>query len=224
MDPDQVRDQVVAAMNGLESYRVEFDLRTLDQTTIEYRKPNSYRSLVIADDNQTGERTLGELLYVGNMLYARKCDPDGSNCGDWDSTERGDIVVGAGSPSYFPQWPFVALEMATGFDMLQDSGNMVVLSGSVNHVRAAIENATRLSPDTSLAEQLEAQEPGLAFAEEHPSLLSVWIDPNNFLIERVKLTLVPQNEDGSAAPEKQPKQEFDLFYSKFNDVTIEAPE
>lgn len=187
-DPNQVRDQVVAAMNGLESYRVEFDLRTLEQTTIEYKKPNSYRSLVIADDNQTGERTLGELLYVGDMLYARKCDPDGSNCSDWDSTERGDIVVGAGSPSYFPQWPIVALEMAIGFEVLQDSGSTVVLGGTVNHLRAVIENAVRLSPGTSLAEQLESQEPGLTFAEENPSRLDVWIDPDNLLIERVKLT------------------------------------
>ena len=47
-DAKALRDQVVAAMNGLESYRVNMDLGAGEPIVIEYKKPNSYRSQVIA--------------------------------------------------------------------------------------------------------------------------------------------------------------------------------
>ena len=91
-------------------------------------------------DNQTGLRTIGELLYVGDTIYAHKCDPDGTNCTAWDRTKRGDVIVGAASPSYFPQWPIVALEVADGVSVSEGSS----IRGTINHIRAVFENSRRL--------------------------------------------------------------------------------
>jgi hypothetical protein len=252
-DADVLRDQAVAAMNALDSYSVEMDLGQGEPFVIEYKSPNSYRTKLVANDDQTGKRTLGEVLYVADTIYARKCDPDGSSCGDWDTTTRGDVIVGAASPSYFPQWPVVALEMA---DDVSISGDTI--SGSVNHIRAVFENNKRLLPpgagsgekctagsapvregvtatpaptiegksschQMSEAEALEGQEPGLSFYDEHPARLEVEVDPQTHRVASVKVTIIVENDDASS-PQSVTTRSFTFTYSKYNAVTIEAPQ
>ena len=244
-EADAVRDQVVEAMNGSESYRVQMDIGA--SFVIEYKRPNSYRTLVVRDDNETGESTLGEQLYVGDTIYARKCDPDGTNCGEWDTTARGDVIVGAASPSYFPQWPMVALDMAD--DITASDG---VLRGSANHIRAVFENSGQLHEasgktptfsrecssasapgggseeqncrNLTLAEELEIQEPDTSFYDEHPARIEIEFDPETHLIGRFSVTIIEENEDADIGEHVVEPRTFTFTYSNFNAVTIEAQE
>ncbi len=252
LDAASLREDVVAAMNDLDSYSVEMNLGEGEPMVIEYKKPNSYRSLVIANDNQTGERTLGELLYVGDTIYARKCNPDGAECKAWDQTDRGDVIVGAASPSYFPQWPIVALEMADNV-----SASDASIRGTVNHIRAVFENSRRLSSGRSQGEEcsvgsppvsgedgaattrlptstsrpdcrelsdegeLNNQEQDLSFYDDNPATIEAEIDPESHRLTRFKMTFVVPGDDGEPTGEERT---ITFTYSKFNDVTIEAPE
>jgi hypothetical protein len=135
-DADALRDQVVRSMAGVNSYHAVF--ATGDFTfEMDFQKPNSYHSAVVADDDQTGKSTRGETIELGDTAYARKCKPDGSQCEEWDSAPRKEGRVGYGS--YDPQWPVVALEIADGVSF---SGG--VLRGFVNQIRAILENDKRL--------------------------------------------------------------------------------
>lgn len=215
------RDLTIAAMDQAQSYSVEMDVGEGEPIVIEFVKPNSYRTKVIAIDNQTGERTLGEQLYVGDTIYARKCEPDGANCGDWDTTERGDIIVGAASPSYFPQWPIVALEMA---DKVSLSGG--ALRGAVNHIRAVYQNSRRLveANGGTYTDDVNEEEPDLSFYDEHPATLDVAIDSQTDLIERVAITIIAENEDADVGEQVVEPRTFVFLYTNYNDVTIEAPQ
>jgi hypothetical protein len=247
-------------MNRLESYRTEMDLGAGDPIVIEYKKPNSYRSLVIANDNQTGLRTLGELLYVGDTIYAHKCNADGTDCKAWDRTPRGEVIVGAASPSYFPQWPIVALEMAHDVSASTETGRVLV-RGSVNHIRAVFENSRRLAKtagitptygqecsaastpverttppddpstpgsssaqncrDLTYEESLASQEPGLSFYDNNPATIEAEIDPVTHLLTRFKMTFAVPGDNGELTGEERT---LTFTYSKFNGVTIEAPQ
>lgn len=254
-DADALRDQVVAAMTGVNSYHAVFATGDFEFET-DFQKPNSYRSAVVAKDDQTGKLTRGETIELGDTAYARKCRPDGSQCEAWDSAPRKEGRVGYGS--YDPQWPLVALEMA---DDVSFSGG--VLRGFVNQVRAVIENTRRLgeaagvtpsygcsssSAETPVAigngasvstpassskdedchdltyeEGLENQEPELSFLDEHPSRIEVEFDPDTHLIDRFTITIEEDENAGLTQPNVK-THTVAFTYSKYNDVTIEAPE
>lgn len=216
-EADALRDQIVAAMDGVTSYRADIELGR--EFVIEYGEPDRYRTLVVANDNQTGEPTLGEQLYVGDTIYARKCAPDGSACGTWDTTDRGDVVVGAASPSYYPHWPIVAVELAD--DVSISDG---VLRGTVNHIRAVVESADRLTPGSTLEQDLADQEPGTSFYDEHPARIEVEYDPETYVVERFAITIIEENEDAELGDQVVEPKTFTFAYSNFDEITIEAPE
>ena len=237
---DTLRDQVVTAMNDLDSYYAVFATGAYTFET-DFQKPNSYRSAVVANDDQTGKSTRGETIELGDTVYARKCRPDGSQCEAWDSAPRKEGRVGYGS--YDPGWPIVALETA---DDVSFSGG--VLRGFVNQIRAVIENTRRLGEAAGVApsygcssssaetppqddcreltydEALEGQEPGLSFLDEHPSRIEVEFDPDTHFIDRFTITIIEEDEDAGLTQPNVKTHTVTFTYSKYNDVTIEAPE
>ena len=139
---------------------------------IEFAAPYSYRILVFLaggeitceasiapDDLRRGQTcrevptsatqaTLAEAVYVGDTIYGRQCKEIDLECEPWEKQPRGQIVIAALSPTFFPQWPLLAMEMAGELELLgQDEVDGVALThfrGSVNHIRAILENQRRV--------------------------------------------------------------------------------
>ena len=139
---------------------------------IEFAVPDSYRILVFLaggeitceasiapDDLSRGQTcreaptsatqaTLAEAVYVGDTIYGRQCKDIDLECEPWEKQPRGQIVIAALSPTFFPQWPLVAMEMAGELELVgQDEVDGVALThfrGSVNHIRAILENQRRV--------------------------------------------------------------------------------
>ena len=92
--------------------------------------------------------TLLETVYVGDTLYARQCEDIETACGPWQEQARGPLVMAGPSGALAPAWPLVAMEMAGELQFVgQDKVDGVALThvrGSVNHLRAILENQRRV--------------------------------------------------------------------------------
>jgi len=253
---DGLRDQALAAMADVSSYRTELELAEGAPLIWEYAKPSSYRTYVAAKDAETGKQvSFGEELYVGDSIYARNCDDVETNCQEWKSSPRGKTVISAPSPAYYPQWPLVALEMAKDMTASAKGGDFRLV-GTVNPTRAVLESTKRIldqegrsdfgrectssatamqvqdgepSPtpasitpqetcrDTTYSDLLAQEADDIAFFDEHPATIKASVDKDTHLVSRIEITL-PSREAGQA------DALFVMTYSKFNGVTIEAPE
>ena len=241
---------------------------------IEYEAPDSYRVLLFAAEGEREERcesyvlpdgsgsgrtcyeiltsitsqTVAETIVVGDTIYGRRCKDIDKECDRWQEQPRGPIVIPALSYSFLPQWPLVALEMAAQLELAgQDTVDgvpLIHLQGSVNHLRAVLENERRVltaagttsfgetctvevsSPgeppgertcrELTFEESLEGQEPQLSFYDENLSTIDIWLSPDDLLVHRIAITIPPH---------ELPDQEtaFTIEYSLFNQVEIEAP-
>jgi len=164
--PEQLAEDVLAAMADVGSYRSEFSIEGEDAVwTYEYAAPDSYRVLIAVVEEsdssecyvlpdgatagpcegnaESGERSVYESIYVDEHVYTRKCDDIEGGCGDWETNERPPVVIPGPSPSFLPGWPLVAIEMAQ-FESLGSENDAIVMRGSVNHLRAVFENQRRV--------------------------------------------------------------------------------
>jgi hypothetical protein len=243
---------------------------------VEYDAPDSYRFLLFGAEGETEEicesytlpggsgfgqtcrevftkitgRTVSETVLVGDTIYGRQCEDIDRECDPWQEQPRGPIAVAGPSPSFFPQWPQVALELAGDFEDLGmeeiDGVRLLHVRGSVNHLRAIFENQRRVltaagitsfggecTAEASLPEEppgeqtcreltfeesLERQEPQLSFYDEHPAIIDLWVDPEDYLVRRIAIEASPPPGE----PESQ-DMSFVVDYSQFNQVKIEAP-
>lgn len=253
----------------LEEYRWE----------VEYDAPDSYRFLLFMAEGETEERCesfispdgrssgqtcyevftnitgrgVSETVLVGDTIYARPCEEvEGEEkCGPWQKRPRGPIAAAGPSPSFFPQWPQVALELAGDFEALGieeiDDVRLLHVRGSVNHLRAIFENQRRVLTTAGITSfggecTTEAQLPGepsgeeicreLTFEEsleqQEPQLS--FYDEHPAIID---LWVYPEDYlvrriaiEASPPPGEPDSQEisFVVDYSQFNQVEIEAPE
>ena len=90
---------------------------------------------------------LAEWIYVGDTLYIRQCEDIETACGPWREQPRGPYVIAGPSASLTPGWPLVALELAGELELVGqeeiDGVALIHIRGSVNHLRAILENARR---------------------------------------------------------------------------------
>ncbi len=183
-------------------------------------------------------RMVSEGLAVGDNLYGRQCDDTGRNCGEWRERAR-EIILPVPSPSYLPQWPIVALEMAHGLQVVGEedlTGETVIhLQARVNIMRSILENQRRIFDtagisafgqectaqtggqkecrETGFDELLDQHEPRLSYSDTNPSTVDVWIGTQDSFIRRIVFTAPPVDTTATLT--------FD--YSDFNSVEIEAP-
>ena len=251
------------------------DVRGEGGWEIEFEAPDSYRVFIFGAEGESERRcesyprpdgrgteqtcydvlisiseyTVYETVLVGDTMYGRQCNETEGVCDPWQEEPRGPFVIAGPSPTYLPQWPLVALELAEDLELVgEDSADgvtLVHLRGSLNHLRAILENQRRVltaAGITSFGEQctaratlpgeppedevcheltfeesLEQQEPDLSFYDEHPGTIDIWLSADDFLVHRIMLGVTP-DEPGAL------EGSFTIDYSQFNQIEIEAPQ
>jgi hypothetical protein len=152
-------EEALAAMDGLNSYRLEmgFAPGEAPPIVIEFVAPDSYRSqwtAVRATNGSESPEGVFDIILVGDKAYARQCEALRQDCEDWQEGPRPAVPIAGPSPSFLPQWPLVAMEMAQGVQDLGgeriDGNSLVHLRGSVNHIRAVMENERRIFAATGI--------------------------------------------------------------------------
>ena len=150
------------------------DVREKAGWEIEFEAPDSYRMLLFGAEGESERRcesyllpdasgsgetcydvlisiseyTVAETVVVGDTMYGRRCNETDGVCDPWREQPRGPFVIAGPSPSFLPQWPLVAIELAEDFELVgredRDGVTLVHFQGSVNHLRAILENQRRV--------------------------------------------------------------------------------
>ena len=250
------------------------DLREEVRWEAEFASPNDYRFLLFSAEGETEEvcesyslpggghgrtcrevltnitsRSVFETVFVGDKAYARQCQDVGKQCDPWQERPRPELPIAGPSPTYFPQWPLVALEMAQPIKIVGeeeiDNATLIHLHGSVNHLRAIFENERLVLTGagiTSFGEECtaEASFPGeppgeptcreLTFEEsleqQEPQLSFYDENPATIDVWLSSDDLLVHHIALTIPPHEFPFDEegtFTIEYSLFNQVKIEAP-
>jgi hypothetical protein len=165
------------------------DIRDEFRWEVEFAAPDSYRFLLFGAEGESREicesytppeggtgqtcrevltkitsRTVFESILVGDKAYSRQCEALDQNCDDWQEGPRPAVAIAGPSPSFLPQWPLVAMEMAWDLQTLgaedMDGDSLLHLRGSVNQIRAVMENERRVftaTGVTSFGEECEQE-------------------------------------------------------------------
>jgi hypothetical protein len=278
--PQVLWDRAGTAMAALDSYHVAFLFPAGPEEVrweAEFAAPDSYRFQLFTAEGETRQecasppdggvfvygtpcreiftsitaQAVAETVLVGDRAYVRQCQDVEEQCEPWLDGPRPQVPIAGPSPTYLPQWPLVALEMAQPVEVVGgeeiDGVTLVHLHGSVNHLRAIMENERRALTaagitsfgeectveaslpgeppgaescrELTFEESLERQEPDLSFYDETPAVIDLWVSPDNFLVHRIAL--------GAAPPPDEPGGEqlpLIVDYSRFNQIQIEAPQ
>ena len=285
LDAEALLAQSSIEMNALDSYHVRFsvpahpeDVREEHRWEFDFVQPDDFRYLLyhaegvqkeVCETHGQGrtctfiltsitERSRYEVLYVSEFSYWRQCDGKGDNCDDWEREARPELPMIGPSPTSWPQWPIVALEMIDQpepVEIERMSGvETVRIRGTLNMIRAVFENQRRVLEalgitafgtecgvydvqmntegsfpstqpgptatcrDVSFEETLAEHDDSIAFQDENPATIDVWISPEDGRLHR--LTIAGPVED-SGEPSII---EFTIDYSEFNSVSLTAPE
>lgn len=202
-DPQVFWTQANAAMADLDSYHVAFVFPLGPEEVrweAEFASPNDYRFLLFSAEGETEEvcesynppsggqgqtcrdvltnvtsRSVFETIMAGDKAYSRQCEDVGEQCEPWQEGPRPQIPIAGPSPTYLPEWPLVALEMAQPVEVVGgeeiDDVTFIHLHGTVNNLRAILENQRRVltaAGITSFGEECfeEASLPGAPPGEE----------------------------------------------------------
>jgi hypothetical protein len=150
--PDLAR-RALEAMDNLTSFHTDMDFRPAEigPLLVEFARPYSFRVQGKFSEQSGGGETVErviESLFIGARSFHRECDKAGEGCAEWQEGQLDPALPAGPSPLYLPQWPFAALGVAEG---LKTAGReelngepMIKLTGTVNHIRAVLENQRRL--------------------------------------------------------------------------------
>ena len=253
-DPQELADRALAAMADLDSYRAELDFGSSEAGPLltEFARPQSYRLQggfkKQSEGGEPVDRVI-ESIYIDNGSYHRECDKADVGCGEWQLGPADTPAPAGPSPLYLPQWPLAGLDLADDLKLAGreelDGEPMLKLTGTVNHIRAVMENIRRLyaeagvtafgqdcqdTPDggqtcrdLTFDEALQQQEPALTFYDGHPGTLEVWLSAEGYRVHRVHVTVPPFNDPSQGGDPSSVETSVIFSYSKFNDVTIKAP-
>ena len=101
-------------------------------------------------------RSVVEQIIVGDNAYRRRCeeaiDPDARDADrefdPWDERPRPPIAAPGSGGLYFPQWPFVAIELAEDIELVlkeeRDDADLLHLRGFIQFERTLMENERRV--------------------------------------------------------------------------------
>lgn len=193
------------------------------------------------------ERTVAESVLVGDGAFGRRCDGVDQGCGSWEQKPRMGAAEFGLSPMLTAGWPAVVLEMIAvdAGTQLVDGDQLVRVSGSVNLLRAIFENQRRLSEaagitslgssctvtfsptpgggsgeeechEITFEEMLEGED-DVAFEDENPSEVVVWVSVADLLPRRMEITQAPRPGDANEGA-------LVIEFGDYGEVTIEAPE
>ena len=254
-DPQELADRALAAMADLDSYRAELDFGSSEAGPLlaEFVRPQSYRLQGGFKQQQTGtgepvDRVI-ESIYIDDGSYHRECEKVDVGCGEWEGGEAYTPAPSGPSPLYLPQWPLAGLDLADDLKLAGredlDGQSMLKLTGTVNHIRAVMENIRSLYAEAGVTafgqdcqdtpdggqtcrdltydEALQQQEPALTFYDSHPGTLEVWLSAEDYRVRRVQLTVPPFDDPSQGGDPSSVETSVTFSYSKFNDVTIKAP-
>ena len=251
------------------------DVREKAGWEIEFEAPDSYRMLLfgaegeserrcesylLPDASGTGETcydvlisiseyTVAETVVVGDTMYGRQCNETDGVCDPWREQPRGPFVIAGPSPSFLPQWPLVALELAEDLELVGednvDGVTLVHLQGSGNHLRAILENERRVLTAAGITSfgtecRAEAALPGESQGDEVCRELTF---EESLERQEPQLSLYDENPGAidiwlspddflvhrivlGIPPDEPGAQEgsFTVEYSQFNQIEIEAPQ
>jgi hypothetical protein len=246
-DPQNIVREALAAMESLRSYRLEMVFAGAEEqpVVIEFEAPDDYHFLLYAMRATEGVEELEgvyEAIITGDKAYNRQCKDIDQECESWQQRPRPPVAIAGPAPTFLPDWPLVALEMAQDLQIIGteeiDGLATTHLRGTVNHIRAVLENERRVFTaagitsfgkecehpvggeevcrELTFEENLAQQEPTLSFYDENPSTIDAWVSEDG-PVRRIALR-VPPHEAG----DEETAAAFE--YSRFNDVEIEPPE
>ncbi|OGO52832.1 MAG: hypothetical protein A2148_06390 [Chloroflexi bacterium RBG_16_68_14] len=278
--PEGLWEQARAAMAALDSYAVSFTFPYGPEEIgwdAEVAAPDSYHFLLVTAEGETKEecaapveegvfvygtpcrevfteiteRSVLETILVGDKAYSRQCEDQGTGCGQWQQRPRPQLPIAGPSPTYAPQWPLVAVELAEPVEVVgreEIGGTSVVhLHGRVNHLRAIFENERRVLTAAGISSfgrecTAEASAPGeppgeevcrdLTFEEsleqQEPDLS--FYDKNPAVID---IWVSPDDlfirriAIGAPPPPEEPESgqvALIIEYSRFNQVQVSPPQ
>ena len=232
--PDSIVDKAVANMHSLSSFQYEMQfLPDSAAFIVEFAFPDSYRFILLGNSSPvptTPATGVIEVILAGDRSYGRQCEEIGTGCSPWEEEDRPDLPIFGPSATFSPGWDLLALEIAEGFVSLGteeiDGNSLLHLGGSVNHIRAILQNLHRIScpnaeqetdtcDEPMFQEELGRNEPTLGFFDRNPTTIDLWVSEDR-LVQRIEFKVPPPEPD-----EEQAIVTFD--YSHFNDVVIEPP-
>ena len=152
-DQPDLAQRALEAMDNLDSFRADMDFRpaAIGPLLVEFARPFSYRVQGKFSEQSGGgepvERVI-ESLFIGARSYHRECDKAEVGCAEWQEGQQDTALPPGPSPLYLPQWPLAGLDLAAGLKMAGreelNGEEMIKLTGTVNHIRAVLENQRRL--------------------------------------------------------------------------------
>lgn len=249
-----VRDLAVEAMADLDSYQADLSIDGLPVLTIQFEAPDGYKTVFRGGEylnTEEDDPEVIEAVYVHDRVFFRECAAVGEDCGPWEERHVDGPVVSPGSPAYDPQWPAIALELASELS-LDRKGGEFDLRGSANLLRVVLEGQRRAAEAAGVT----------SFGRECTSSPVLVVDgtpqytgptPTDTCRDTTYEDLLEQEADDLAAGDANPAtiaaridQETNLIqrfetvsppqenddkeltivwtYSLFNEVTVEAPE
>jgi hypothetical protein len=253
IDPGDAIQRALVAMEELTSYRQEFTFRPSGEPVTllaDYADPGDYHERLL----ETGDITeTFEVILVGESTYAKYCDDYPDDCEEWEESAGRPVIPGAGGfTTVGPETlGLVALEQVVSPRAIkadQIEGEAVLhLRGSLNIARTVYENQRRaLRPgerfsetcrssgstggtpsqtvceDLTIEEYYEREAGGTDFEDVPPTTIDIWISTQDSLVRRV---VIAKGVLLAGTEEIPPTDRyFEVTYSRFNEVSVEAPE
>jgi hypothetical protein len=251
-DAARIIEESVTAMEALDSYRQHFTFRPEGRTAtflVDYADPKDWYERYPA--SESGEAF--EIILLGDKGFGRSCEDYPDTCEPWSGPDErgpGDKVPGAGG--FTTTAPEIlglsALESVRDAAILgSDDDSLIHIEGSVKLAKLILDNQLRAYGDVeeyeehcessgrlsdgsrptatctylSFEEYLEKEHADTDFESEPDSPLHVWIARADFRVHRLVIGL-PGGQLGQEPDENE--RYFEVSYSDFNEVTIEAPE
>jgi len=250
-DSTDAIERSLAAMEGLTSYRQEFTFRPSGEPVTlltDYADPGDYHERLLATGNITDTF---EVILLSDSTYSRSCNDYPDDCEEWEESAGRPVIPGAGGfTTVGPETlGLVALEQtesprAVKTDEIEGEA-LLHLRGSLNigrtiyeNQRAALRPGERFSEtcrssggtgetsqtvceDLTIEEYYEREAGGTDFEDTPATTIDIWISAQDYLVRRVVIArgaLISGTEEISAED-----RYFEVTYSHFNEVSVEAP-
>jgi hypothetical protein len=227
-DATAVIEQALHNMEALNSYEQEFAFWPNGYRVpfvVEYQDPADYHEYMLERDEA---RDTEELILLGDQSFGRYCKKRPDDCEGWKVAERefSDPPGAFHLTTTMPEtWGLVAVETAESVKVMELEGGedpLLRIAGQVNILRTTYVNHSRIygserivdvDDGFTLEEYYEAYHGGTEFKDVPTERIDIWLGADDLLVHRIIVEV-----SGREHPYLETR------YSRFNEVTIEAPE